>query len=254
MSTFHNHIVRKLDDFDPILLSDLSRSRLMNRVDTKFVFNANYLVNILDQLTDFYSVLEVEKCRVSKYESLYLDGEDFPFYLSHHNKRDHRYKVRYRKYIDSGTVFLEVKEKRKGRTIKRRIEVDDFEHKLEGESRSFVSEIVNELPLHPCMHNFHSRITLVNNELGERVTIDLDLTYSWDGENKKFANLAIAELKQEEIDRSSPFYQLMKSHLIRPYPLSKYCAGMAELRADEGLKTNRFNKKLRTIKKINDAS
>lgn len=226
----------------------------MNRVDTKFVFNTNELREILSELTDHYSVLEVEKNLISRYESVYLDGVSFPFYLAHHNKRDHRFKVRYRKYVESETVFLEVKEKRKGRTIKRRIEVDDFSDKLEGEALKFVNEIVPDFQLCPSMHNYYDRITLVNEELEERATIDLSLTYSWGGETKKFANLAIAELKQERIDRSSPFYQLMKSRLIRPYQLSKYCTGIVELRAQDGLKTNRFNKKLRTIKKINDAS
>jgi hypothetical protein len=254
LSSKHKYILEKLKDFDPIYLGDLSGSKLMNRVDSKFLFNVMDLEDILQNLIHHYSILEIEGKRISQYESLYMDGSSFQFYLDHHNNRDHRFKVRYRKYIESGTVFLEVKEKRKGRTNKSRIEVDEFKDICEGESLSFVRDIVGDINLRPAMHNTYERITLVNEARGERVTLDLGLTYSWNGKIEKFANLAIAELKQERIDRSSPFFQLMKSRLIRPYKVSKYCTGIVELRKEEGLKTNRFNKKIRKIKKLNDAS
>ncbi len=254
MSSKHKYNLEKLKDFDPIYLDDLSGSKLMNRVDSKFIFNIKDLEELLHDLIDHYRILEIEGNRISQYESLYLDGSSFRFYLDHHNKRDHRFKVRYRKYIESGTVFLEVKEKRKGRTNKSRIEVNEFKDVLEGDSLSFVQDIVGDINLSPAMHNTYDRITLVNEALSERATLDLGLTYSWNGKIEKFANLAIAELKQERIDRSSPFFQLMKARLIRPNKVSKYCTGIMELRKEEGLKTNRFKKKIRTIKKINDAS
>lgn len=254
LSSKHIHKLEKLKDFDPIYLNDLSGSKLMNRVDTKFIFNVMDLEGILHNLIDYYRILEIEGKRISQYESLYMDEPSFRFYLDHHNKRDHRFKVRYRKYIESGTVFLEVKEKRKGRTNKSRIEVEEFKDVLEGDSLSFVQGIVGDINLSPALQNTYERITLVNEAQGERVTLDLGLTFSWNGKIEKFTNLAIAELKQERIDRSSPFFQLMKSRLIRPNKVSKYCTGIMELRKEEGLKTNRFKKKIRTIKEINDAS
>jgi hypothetical protein len=223
-------------------------------VDTKFVFNIASLREILQHLIEDYNVLEVNGKRMSTYESLYLDGRNYPFYLAHHNKHDHRFKVRFRKYVESGTTFLEVKEKRKGRTIKRRIEVNGVEHELSESSHSFIQEYTNEEALKPALWNTYERITLVSEVLNERVTIDLGLKYMWAQETKKFANLAIAELKQERIDRNSPFYQLMKSRMIRPYQLSKYCIGVIELKGNEEIKYNRFKKKIRTIKKINNAS
>lgn len=235
-------------------MEDLYGSRLMNRIDTKFLFDIADLSSILSKLKADYKVLDVEGKRLSTYESLYLDGPGFPFYLSHHNQKDHRFKVRFRKYVATDTVFLEVKEKRKGRTIKSRIERSDFEEKLSVSSLSFINQFVEISNLKPSLWNTYDRITLVHDELNERATIDLGLQYQWDDEKKKFTNLAIAELKQERINRDSPFFQMMKSLLIRPYTLSKYCVGMVEVRKNEGLKYNRFKKKIRTIINIENAS
>jgi hypothetical protein len=60
----------------------------------------------------------------------------------------------------------------------------------------------------------------------------------------------IAELKQEDLDRNSPFYVLMKKQQIRPYRLSKYCLGSIEIYGENQLKFNRFKKKLLHLKKI----
>ena len=68
----------------------------------------------------------------------------------------------------------------------------------------------------------------------------------------KLDNLVIAELKQEFINRNSPFYSLMKKLVIRPYRLSKYCLGTLEVYGTENLKYNRFKEKLRKLRKIND--
>ena len=64
-------------------------------------------------------------------------------------------------------------------------------------------------------------------------------------------SLVIAELKQESLDRNSPFYKLMKKERIRPYRLSKYCIGSVEIYGEEVLKFNRFKKKLLFLNKIN---
>lgn len=254
MSTVNNIIAEELIKFDSIFLEDLYDSRLMKRIDTKFLFDVADLSKILNELKKDYQVLDVEGKRLSTYESLYLDGPNFPFFLAHHNQMDHRFKVRFRKYVETDTVFLEVKEKRKGRTVKHRIECFDFEEEPTDSSLSFVNTFVDVTNLKPSLWNTYDRINLVHRELNERVTIDLGLQHKWGDEEKKFTNLAIAELKQERIYRDSPFFQLMKSLMIRPYLLSKYCIGMIDVRKNEGLKYNRFKKKIRMIKNIENAS
>jgi hypothetical protein len=106
--------------------------------------------------------------------------------------------------------------------------------------------------LHPVMWNSFYRVTLVNKTEKERLTLDFDLKFKWDGQLHHFDNLVIAELKQETVQRSSAFFSQMKKRLIRPYRLSKYCIGSIELYGTPYLKYNRFKKKLLHLKKIND--
>lgn len=244
-----------LSEFPVIKLEEMDRTKLMDRVDTKFAFHRDELPDIITNLKEHFHVLVVENKRISQYESLYFDKNEFDFYNDHHNNKNHRFKVRFRKYVDSGLNFLEVKEKRKGRMIKRRIPVQKFEHDLSDSSKSFVEQYLNdEDKLEPKLWNQYQRITLVNKDLNERLTFDINLEFKWEKEEKKFPSLVIAELKQERKNRNSPFYKLMRSKRIRPYRISKYCIGTIELYDTKNIKYNRFKKKLLKLKKINNAT
>jgi hypothetical protein len=241
-----------LMDFEPISLLEMDRVKLMNRIDTKFAFSRKQLIQILPDLTTDYKILEIEGTRLPLYESLYFDDDNFTFFKDHHNGRTNRFKVRFRKYVESNLIFLEIKHKFKGRTNKSRIKVEHFPEKLEDDSLHFVQKVLKqEKSLQPVMWNAFTRLTLVHKELNERLTLDLNLTFKWENELHTFDNLIIAELKQEVMNRNSSFFQLMKKNGIRPYRLSKYCIGSIELYAKDGLKFNRFKKKLLTLKKIN---
>ena len=77
------------------------------------------------------------------YKSLYFDTEDRKFYNDHHNQRVHRHKVRYREYVDSGLVFLEIKCKNnKGKTIKKRLKVDKIHDSLTSDHQNYVDKII----------------------------------------------------------------------------------------------------------------
>jgi hypothetical protein len=245
-------INQALNDFDPISLLEMDRVKLMNRVDTKFAFSVTEFMTFLPHLTDQYSILEIEGTRTPFYESLYLDDSQFTFFRDHHNGRTNRFKVRYRKYVESNLSFLEIKHKVKGRTDKSRIKVDDIPLDLIEKHTKFIEGIVTQdVSLKPVMWNSFHRMTLVNKTENERLTLDFDLTFKWNDKTQNFNNLIIAELKQENVNRNSVFYQLMKSRCIRPYRLSKYCIGSIELYGDS-LKFNRFKKKLLQLKKINN--
>jgi hypothetical protein len=100
------------------------------------------------------------------------------------------------------------------------------------------------------MWNSFQRITLINKTLNERLTFDFNINFQHQNTERNFRNLVIAELKQEDLDRNSPFYVLMKNLQIRPYRLSKYCLGSMEIYGENQLKFNRFKKKLLLLKKI----
>ena len=98
------------------------------------------------------------------------------------------------------------------------------------------------------MWNSFNRITLVNLEENERVTIDLNLTYSVDGKEKKYSNIVVVELKQSRFDRKSLVVKALKNVGHNPYSISKYCIGVANLY--KNLKQNTFKIKLLKLNKI----
>lgn len=241
-----------LQSFEPIDLLEMDRVKLMNRVDTKFAFSINEFLDFLPALSEHYRILEIEGTRTPMYESLYFDDEQFSFFKDHHNGRTNRFKVRFRKYVESNLTFLEIKHKFKGRTHKSRVKVDVIPTELMENHKEFIkSIIVDDHHLHPVMWNSFNRVTLVNKFENERLTLDFDITFKWEDHTQSFNNLIIAELKQETVNRNSAFFGLMKAKSIRPYRLSKYCIGSIELYGGSKLKFNNFKKKLLKLKKIN---
>ncbi|MBU3659624.1 MAG: polyphosphate polymerase domain-containing protein [Flavobacteriales bacterium] len=240
-----------LHEFKPISLAEMDRVKLMNRTDTKFAFSIQKFIEFLGSLNQFYDVLEIEKTRTPHYESLYFDDDQFTFFKDHHNGKTNRFKVRIRKYVESEILFLEIKHKFKGRTDKKRIPTKAFDEAFDEKQRQFLTkQLQSENQLVPTMWNSFQRITLINRTLNERLTFDFNINFHHQNTERNFNNLVIAELKQETLNRNSPFYTLMKNQQIRPYRLSKYCLGSIELYGRNQLKFNRFKKKLLHLKKI----
>lgn len=250
-------LIEKLKKFHGISLEELARAPLMNRTDEKFAFHRNELPAILDLIEPFYDVLTIDGKNIFNYTSQYFDDERFQFFNDHHRSIPKRYKVRIRTYIDSNSSFLEVKEKMKGRTDKKRIATDGFKNQFDASEIEFLEKRLGEkIQLKPVMINSYRRITLINKKSEERLTIDFDVTNGTLDEptssNQTLTEIIIAELKQPKLDRTSPFYQLMKSKRIRPFRISKFCFGMMDIYTQFELKSNRFKSKRIFIKKIND--
>jgi hypothetical protein len=240
-----------LAGFSPISLEEMDSVKLLNRVDTKFVLSREQLTQILPELSKFYQVLEIQGLRSARYQSLYFDTPKLKYYLNHHNGKPNRFKVRIRKYLDSNLCFLEIKHKKKGRTDKKRIVISDFEEELSENSVAFIHKHIKSKPiLHTTLWNTFERITLVNNELKERLTLDLGLNFTWDGKQYGYNDIVIAELKQEMSDRMSPSYATFKNHAIRENRMSKYCIGMGLIYRD--LKINNFKKKYILLNKLQE--
>ncbi len=239
----------KLSVIRSISLNDMDNVKLMNRLDTKYIFNAEKLNIVLENLKKNYRVLEVDGRKISKYKTVYFDTSDFMFYIQHHNKKLNRNKVRFRKYVDTELSFLEIKKKNnKGRTIKNRINLmeNEFSNKV---SKEFIYSLIGkDLILEKKHVNTFNRITLVNNLNNERVTIDTSLQFMSENQKVRLENLVIAEIKQNKKNRKSVFVNIMKDSRIRPYRISKYCLGSTFLFPE--LKKNRFKKKIKYIKKL----
>lgn len=242
----------KLANFDPIFLDEMAEVELMNRVDTKFVLSRELLNQVLLELPSQYRALEVEGTRMSAYSTQYFDTSGYKFYLDHHNGSGNRYKVRIRKYVESGIYYLEVKNKFKGRTDKKRIRINEFEQQMSAGSKEYVQAVIGEeMSLESKLWNLFDRITLVNKTEKERLTIDLNLGFKTAEFHDVFDHLVVAELKQERINRQSLFYQLMKKNGIRRNGFSKYCVGVVTVNSE--VKYNNFKPHLRLIEKLKRA-
>lgn len=224
----------------------------MDRLDTKYVFPRENLSSILEQLSNSYRVLEVNGERISRYESLYFDTHDFNLYNHHQSGRLNRFKIRFRKYVESNLHFFEIKFKNnKGRTIKKRIKQEDIPSSIDGSAADFLKQhsSFNGHDLEEKLWVNYSRLTLVNKFAPERVTIDIDLTFKKRTLVKSFSDLVIAEIKKDKSDRSA-FSILMKKLHIREGSISKYCFGALSMYNQ--LKHNNFKSRLIHLKKISN--
>lgn len=248
-----NTLLNIISQFDPISLEEMDRVKLQNRTDTKYVFEASLLPDILAEITSQYSILEIDNKRTNSYKTLYYDTDELTSYMQHHNGKANRIKIRFRKYIESKLNFLEVKFKNnKGRTIKSRIKVSDIEESLSQSSKSFIEEhsFYKGDQLNSVLWNFFTRITLVSKTVNERLTIDLDLGFkNTKNENEnKIPHIIIAEVKQEKASVNSHFIKAMRKYHIQPSGMSKYCVGTALL--NKNIKSNNFKERILKIKKL----
>lgn len=245
--------MRKLiRNFDDITLEEMDSVKLMNRHERKYTVSYDTLSTLLNDLKDDYYVLEIGDERVMPYESVYYDKPDFTLYTTHQNGKQNRYKVRSRTYALTGDRFLELKFKNnKKRTIKRRIPLNSGKDIHDNEDF-----LVKHLPfsthdLEEKIEISYNRITLVDKKKKERVTIDMDLSYSTENGDSTYNNLAIIEIKFEGNIRDSIMNRALKSYRIKPLSFSKYCLGISQHFKD--VKQNNMNIKLREInKKLNE--
>ncbi|MBA3680795.1 MAG: polyphosphate polymerase domain-containing protein [Bacteroidetes bacterium] len=239
-----------LNSFIPTTLKEMDGVKLMDRTDTKYTFKMELLPEVLKAIEPFYKCLHIESKVMSSYQTLYYDTSTLMLYNKHHNGELNRYKIRHRTYVDSQLGYLEVKFKNnKGRTIKERIKEKDPATVFNEKSHAFLS---GELPfdpgtLVPVVWVNYSRITLVNKQSAERLTIDINLEFKKGDKIVNLDNLVIAEVKQEK-KKPSPFIKEMKKQHVREGSISKYCFAIAFTYIDA--KKNNFKEKLLALKHI----
>jgi hypothetical protein len=240
-----------ISQFKPITLEEMDRVRLMNRTDTKYVFHAGLLPGILKQALGNYRMLSIGKTRLFQYNNLYFDTDGLKFYLDHQNGLRPRYKVRFREYVDTNEVFLEVKRKTNtNRTIKSRKKVERIETIISSRNHQYIYKRIPPgiHPLIPSLRSKFKRLTLVGPAGDERITIDTGQFFSYNDQEKILPNLVICEVKRDACAGTSQFMKLLKQHAVYPKNLSKYCLGTILLK--ENIKSNRFKTYLLKINKL----
>lgn len=243
-----------LESFSPIALKEMDEVELLNRVDVKYILPVSQLPEILKKAIGQYRILTIGDKRMYLYKSLYFDTPELQNYFDHHNGIRPRFKVRFREYQDTHSTYLEVKRKiNRDRTRKSRIPVDGIVQELTGKQQSYIQEhsLQEAVELSPSLWSIFRRITLIGIQSPERITLDLDLSFKYNGKETALPFLAICEVKRDQSRGFTNFMKILKSERFYPVSCSKYCLGTVLLKSH--LKHNRFNISLRQVKKIENA-
>lgn len=232
-----------LDRLRPIDLATLDEAAaLLDRIDRKYVVPltvAERLVNDLASMDDDWHVLEIAGARSFGYSSVYFDDRDLSTYRAHLQRRRRRYKVRVRRYTDSGLCMLEVKRKGlRGRTEKvRRPHSSDEPASLGPQGWEFVADALDgyvpppDPHLRPVLVTANRRTTLVSLCGGARVTLDTELTTGW-GPTRAELRPDLVLIESKVAQRSSEVDRLLRSYGHRPVRISKFCVGVASIEPD----------------------
>jgi VTC domain len=243
-------IGQSVELFEKISLKDSARAALMERSEAKFMCHTDDLLDMMPVLCENYYVLEIKNCCIMDYRSLYFDTPDFGLYMNHHNGKPNRYKVRYRHYLSTDTIFFEVKVRQKSKTSKERILIE----KNSSWERNIPVEFfraqrpLEKRAIEPKLEVWCQRITLVGKESSERLTIDLNLAYGRPNgiTEVSFSNAVILELKYSE--KKTIFTPIAHQFHLRGQRFSKYSVGCGFIYSN--LKSNAFKPQRRSIERI----
>lgn len=255
MPVSSTEIQAALQQMRTITLSEMKSIKLMNRIDTKYMADSRQLLQILAAARHDYRVQNIDSELISRYDTIYFDTADVAMYQRHHDRRLQRQKIRTRKYVTSDIAFVEIKNKtNKGRTKKVRTAIGDaawHDFRTDADATRFVAMRTpyDVAALMPQVRTRFDRITLVNDAKTERLTIDMNLTFSnyTTLHNTSLNTLIIIELKQNG-QADSPMKRILRDLRIFPAKISKYCIGTAL--TNPNVKSNRFKPKIRKIEKI----
>ena len=242
-----------IGSYEPITLEEMSSIRLMNRIDTKFVTTLPRLRELLLMARSDYRMQEIGGERNMHYATTYFDTQHFDMYCCHQTGHANRQKIRFRTYVDSHLQFMEVKTKNNhGRTKKKRMEVADM-NLADHVKQDFLAQHLryDADALRPAIENSFRRLTLVNRERTERLTIDTDLRFHnlVTGEERHMGPLVIIELKRDGLCHS-PVLAMLRQLRVHPHGFSKYCMGSAL--TNKQLPVNLFKPKLIDVRRILD--
>lgn len=244
--------------FAPISLQALNaKAAMLERLDNKYVVRAPVLQAAAAEFVPLFDVLEIEGRRSFTYETCYFDDPGRRSYFDHHQGRRQRMKVRVRRYVDAGLVFLEVKLKdRRGVTVKKRLRVEDtLFSRLDDTGLAFVRACWQQMygsawtaPLEPVLQMSYRRITLVAREGGERMTIDTGIQFNgqWAAREARRTDDEVFILETKSANGRGLADRVLRAHHQHPTNgCSKYCVGMSLTGAVD--RFNRFRPALRKL-------
>ncbi|MDR2896871.1 MAG: polyphosphate polymerase domain-containing protein [Propionibacteriaceae bacterium] len=244
-----------------VSLTELNqRAALLARTDRKYMLTIDRARALLADLPEGAKVLDIAGQRQFHYQSVYYDTGDFLCYQLAAHQRRHRFKVRARRYCDSGEQWLEVKTRGlRGQTVKDRLPIGQAQIDrptglaIEGAGRrdwvatTLAGRGVEGAPvdrLVPTLQVDYDRITLLLPD-GSRCTIDQGMAWQAldSGRDETVPSLVIVETKTAA--HISDIDHWLWRHGSRPARISKYASGLALLYSFLG--ANRWHRTLMTI-------
>lgn len=236
---------------EPVTLAELDQiAALQTRRDRKYVVPPETWAMALASLDPAPRVLDIEGQRSFRYESVYYDTPGLDSYRMSALRRPARFKVRTRRYVDSGTVAIEVKLRSgSGETVKHREWLSPGAGwaggpRLPAEAQRFVAsfpataDAVGDLA--ETLTTAYERVTLLVPDA--RVTVDADISGRDNhGREATFGDLLVVETKST--GRAGSVDRALWALGVRPTRVSKYCTSLAALRPE--LPSHRWARTLR---------
>ena len=226
-----------------------AEAALQTRVDRKYLVRPDTWAIVQGSLDQQPSVLEIDGRRGFRYSSTYYDTAELDSYRDAARSRPHRYKVRTRHYLDTGSSAVEVKlRSASGATVKSRQWLDADAAPggslLTADAATFVGgfdrigDTAHQLT--EVLTTSYELVTLVTADA--RVTVDRHVAATdVDGRQMDYGDLLVVETKSAggagAVDRA------LWASGIRPARISKYCTSLAALRPE--LPSNRWSRSLR---------
>lgn len=223
--------------FRTISLANLNQhAALQTRADNKYFLAWPTFVAFADALRQNYVMLEIDGQRSFTYDTQYFDTDELTSYWSHVQGRRKRFKVRSRRYVDSGLCVFELKLKGgRGQTIKYKMSYNEAERDVvTPKAASFLQERIYDSygqmfsqPLAATLRTHYQRITLTSLTSMERITCDFNLAFAVDNcwQGQMAPDHVLVETKSERGRGEAD--QILWNMGVRPASGSKYCLGLS---------------------------
>lgn len=213
---------------------------LQTRYDRKFLVERDRVAELVIGLGDHLRVLESAGTRLTTATTSYFDTSTLRTYQDHLQRRRRRFKIRTRHYGDPTSAMLELKVKgARGQTIKHRWpHPASCPERLDAAARGILTDALHAaytqaLPdgLELVAQTRFQRLTLVDPQARERITIDHDLTVTAGGRRVELGHRCVV-VEVKAAHRRGPSSAAIRIMGLRPAPISKYCLGLVATHPD----------------------
>jgi hypothetical protein len=214
----------------------LQRAALQDRLDTKYLVDADAYTAWAELLHTDLDVLGIDNRREFAYESTYFDTPDRALFRDHRQGRRRRYKIRTRSYLDTAACHLEVKlDGGRGATLKERAAYPLTDRsRLTPNARRHLTTVLRRhahvppADLVAALTNRYRRSTLLLRHAPVRITCDTGLRWTNPASTVTAPDRYIlVEIKAD--GPRNPATAAFSRIGVRPVSISKYCAGIALL-------------------------